>query len=188
MALTKEFKDAVSSKNLLLVRIMMKNSLLVDNSFRQFKQMEEYAKGKSLNIWMEETEKIEKEDKSKYTVELMNLEMTKLVNNFTKEQVEYCQEIIKKVYPVKKPSSNGSKPSVTTKNSLSKSSKTFTSTEKTTDPKEKYYSAIEKSYKKIKKLLDNRSREDPWHYTDIKELRDEAKKMYGACENILKHW
>ena len=40
MALTESFYEAVSSGNVRRVRIMMKDSLLVDPTFAQFEQME----------------------------------------------------------------------------------------------------------------------------------------------------
>ena len=39
MALTREFVEAVSQGNLLRVKIMLKDSLLVDTSFEQFNEM-----------------------------------------------------------------------------------------------------------------------------------------------------
>ena len=43
MALTNAFKEAVNSGNIRRIRIMMKNSLLVDPTFREFKEMENAA-------------------------------------------------------------------------------------------------------------------------------------------------
>ena len=40
MALTKSFYEAVSEGNVRRIRIMMKNSLLVDPTFREFSEME----------------------------------------------------------------------------------------------------------------------------------------------------
>ena len=43
MALTQSFYQAVNEKNVRLVRIMMKDSLIVDPSFQQFSEMEKAA-------------------------------------------------------------------------------------------------------------------------------------------------
>ena len=44
MALTSEFKDAVQNQNKVRVRIMLKDSLLLDPSGDNFQQMLDYAK------------------------------------------------------------------------------------------------------------------------------------------------
>ena len=46
--LSEEFKSAVSSKNLLLVRIMLKDSLLIDPSFKLFDEMLYFSQSNGL--------------------------------------------------------------------------------------------------------------------------------------------
>lgn len=52
MALTREFVEAVSQGNLLRVKIMLKDSLLVDTSFEQFNEMINYAEPRISGIWI----------------------------------------------------------------------------------------------------------------------------------------
>ncbi len=52
MALTPEFMTAVRNNNLLRVRIMLKDSLLVDKRFVQFTEMRQYAERMGVNFWM----------------------------------------------------------------------------------------------------------------------------------------
>ena len=49
MALTREFVEAVSQRNMLRVKIMLKDSLLVDTTFNQFNEMVRYAESKLPN-------------------------------------------------------------------------------------------------------------------------------------------
>ena len=105
MELTEEFKNIVCSsrvdkKNLLRLRIMLKDSLLVDQSFDQFSAMCQYAKKMGVNFWMEKSEELEKAPEREWNKNLMNLELVKLVTDFTQERVRYCQSIIKKVYGI----------------------------------------------------------------------------------------
>lgn len=98
MAVTPEFKSAVSEKNLLRVRIMLKDSLLVDKTFCQFEEMRTYAENQGVNFWMAKTEELEKAPNAEWNLDLMNLELAILVNDFTKERLVYCKSIIEKVY------------------------------------------------------------------------------------------
>ena len=84
MALTPEFMTAVRNNNLLRVRIMLKDSLLVDKRFVQFTEMRQYAERMGVNFWMEKTEELEMKPQESWNADLMNLELTKLVNDFTK--------------------------------------------------------------------------------------------------------
>ena len=43
MALTNAFREAVTEKNVRKIRIMLKDSLLVDPSFKRFQEMERAA-------------------------------------------------------------------------------------------------------------------------------------------------
>ena len=46
MNITKEFKEAVSAKDVQLVRIMMKDSMILDPTFEEFDDMASYASDK----------------------------------------------------------------------------------------------------------------------------------------------
>ena len=83
MALTPEFMTAVRKNNLMRVRIMLKDSLLVDKRFVQFTEMRQYAERMGVNFWMEKTEELEMKPQESWNADLMNLELTKLVNDFT---------------------------------------------------------------------------------------------------------
>lgn len=193
MALTSEFKNAVNSKKLLRVRIMLKDSLLVDKRFNLFEEMRTYAESRGLHIWMEKTEDIEVVSKAEWNRDLMNLELTRLVNDFTKERVAYCQRIIEKVYgipphPVQKFSSQPS----------GQVSRTVQRTRVTNQPhtpnlqrqiseNSADYNIILRSIFDIKKILrDNKTEQGDriWTYANIESIQVAAKRITAACENI----
>ncbi len=174
MALTPEFMSAVSAGNLLRVRIMLKDSLLVDKRFIQFTEMRKYAEGRGLNFWMEKTGDLEIAPKEEWNVDLMNLELTRLVNDFTEENLVYCQSLIEKVYgltPKPNNSQQYSQPQVT----------------KAVNGNNNDYNSILKGASEITRILrDNKSPEGnrTWFYRDIDIILAAAKKISAACENI----
>lgn len=100
MAVTSEFQRAVRERNILRVRIMLKDSLLIDKTFKQFTEMQRCAEDNGAYFWMEVQNGLEKLPKEDWTMDVMNLELTKLVNDFSKERLFYCQEIVQYVYGV----------------------------------------------------------------------------------------
>ena len=103
MALTREFIEAVTQGNLLRVRIMLKDSLLVDTSFGQFNEMSRYAESRLKNLWISDEE--DDEEFSQSTEELNNI-LVGLVNNFSKRRVTHLKGLIRKIYPPKQDSAS----------------------------------------------------------------------------------
>lgn len=98
MEVTEAFKEAVESKNLLTIRILLKDSLIYDKHFNRFNDMKKYLDNKNINIWMSDTDPFVEKPEYEWNKNLMNLELTKLVYNFTEDRVKYCQKIIQKLY------------------------------------------------------------------------------------------
>lgn len=96
--LTKEFKEAVAQGNLLSVRIMLKDSLLIDTSFKQFDEMVEFAESKLDGVWIDNED--DKESFSQSDDNLNNI-LVGLVNDFSKKRVKYLKTIIRDKYPQK---------------------------------------------------------------------------------------
>lgn len=95
MALTKEFVEAVSQGNLLRVKIMLKDSLLVDTSFNQFNEMLSYAEPRLSGIWVIDDED---DDVFSQSPEELNTILAGLVNNFSKRRVTHLKGMINKLY------------------------------------------------------------------------------------------
>jgi len=101
MEVSSEFQNAVKEKNILRIRIMLKDSLLIDRSFSMFKKLLEHTEKYGVKVLMEAEDSLERADKP-WTVDLMNSELVGLVNDFTKEHIQYVMEIIREILPVEK--------------------------------------------------------------------------------------
>ena len=92
------FKEALTKNDILKIRLMMKNSLLYDPSFKSFDEMERLAEKYKVNIWQDSSvEVLEKRDKP-WTIDDVNYELTAIVNHFTKERIAYLKNLIIEVY------------------------------------------------------------------------------------------
>lgn len=97
MALTKEFVEAVSQGNKLRVKIMLKDSLLVDTTFAQFNEMMNYAETR-LSVWVNDSEDDEAFSQSPEELDVI---LAGLVNNFSKRRVTHLKGMISKMYQPK---------------------------------------------------------------------------------------
>lgn len=99
MALTNTFLDAVQSEDIHIVRIMMKDSLVVDPTFAGFQEMEERTRtmqgiydthdGRSLEM-----------DSTAWNKEYMNKMMIQIVGNFSHERIDHLKKIVRHLYPI----------------------------------------------------------------------------------------
>lgn len=92
-----EFKNAVSDKKVLRIRIMIKDSLLVDRSFKQADAMIRYAKNISGLFDAQDDDELIM-DKSKWNEDYMNREMVRIVNNFSHERLNHLKKVVSHIY------------------------------------------------------------------------------------------
>ena len=186
MALTPEFITAVRNNNLLRVRIMLKDSLLVDKRFVQFTEMRQYAERLGVNFWMEKTEELEMKPKESWNVDLMNLELTKLVNDFTKEHLVYCQAIIEKVYGSDSPANQAHSEVRATSIKAGSNDANRGGIPESRSSNDKNYKAILNGVARMNRILKENKTDDGriWTFDDIEALQVAAKRVSRACENI----
>lgn len=137
MALTNAFNEAVDSGNVRRVRIMMKDSLLNDPSFKQFyemsdiasalKELYDYHDGRAFNL-----------DKTMWNDSYMNELMVQVVGNFSKERIEHLQKVVQYLRPV----------SVNTKSSSSENLKSTSQTH-SSYKQQKYHDQKNGKYKGV---------------------------------------
>lgn len=101
MALTKDFMDAVESRKIIRVRIMLKDIMLVDPTMKMFDEMMEYASAKLDNLFDEYDGETLKYDSSEWNEAYLNEQMVVVVNNFSKERIELLRNIVKYLYRAK---------------------------------------------------------------------------------------
>lgn len=99
MALTNAFFEAVSSRNIRRIRIMMKDSLLVDPSFSEFHKMENEASG-VINLYDIHDEGELLLDNSLWNDSYMNDLMVQVVINFSHERIEHLQQVVRFLRPL----------------------------------------------------------------------------------------
>lgn len=98
MALTNEFIEAVQSGKIMRVRIMLKDSLLVDPTASQFDEMIQYAIENMGNIYIEhDGEKLEF-DVNVWNEEYLNQQMVTIVNNFSKERIDLLKSMVRYLF------------------------------------------------------------------------------------------
>ena len=107
--LTDAFFKAVDNKDIRKLRIMMKDSLLVDLSFKQFNEMSKYVKNIE-GMYDEHDDKQcpFEEDKSKWDKNYINKQLTRVYDNFSKKRIEHIKKVITYVYGNEKKNVNES--------------------------------------------------------------------------------
>jgi len=101
MALTNAFFDAVNTGNIRRVRIMMKDSLLIDPSFEGFSEMEKAA-CKMDGLYDEHDGREFITDQSVWDDDYMNKLMVQVVSNFSHERINHLKEVVCFLRPVAK--------------------------------------------------------------------------------------
>lgn len=101
MALTNAFKEAVNSGNVCRIRIMMKDSLLVDPTFTEFKEMEKAAASVQGLYDIHDGRELELNEKN-WDDDYMNKQMVQVVSNFSHERIEHIKDVVRYLRPVDK--------------------------------------------------------------------------------------
>lgn len=101
MALTNEFYEAVSSGSIRRVRIMMKDSLLVDPTFTEFNEMQKEA-SKLNGLYDKYDGRPFNENRETWNDSYMNKLMVQVVGNFSHERIEHLKEVVHYLRPISK--------------------------------------------------------------------------------------
>lgn len=102
MAVSQEFQTALDNKDIMTVRIMLKDSLVVDPTFTEFGEMLRLAE-KSLDSLYDEHDGEELiNDGSRWNKDYMDTQMVKVIRNFSKERIELLKNICSHLYGTKR--------------------------------------------------------------------------------------
>ncbi len=101
MAATQAFREAVQNNDILSVRIMMKDSLLRDPSFREFSEMEAIA-GHMSGLYENHDGTDLKYNPSAWNDDYMNELMVDMIYNFSHERIALLKKIIQHLHPYTK--------------------------------------------------------------------------------------
>lgn len=97
MALSEEFKEAVEQNKKTRVRIMLKDSLLVDSSCAEFDERFRFAQS-SMPDLMDSHDGESFKAPEQWNEDYLNDQMVAGVNNFSKERVDLLKKMVKKLY------------------------------------------------------------------------------------------
>lgn len=109
MAITNAFNKAITEGNIRQIRIMLKDSLLVDPTFGRFNEMEKLASTVP-GIYDEHDGRPFKSLSSEWSDSYMDSLMVQVVGNFSHERVEHLKNVVRTLRPV-----CNSKPCMTSK-------------------------------------------------------------------------
>ena len=102
MAVSQEFQTALDDKDIGLVRIMLKDSLVLDPTFTEFGEMLRVAE-KSLDSLYDEHDGEELiNDSSQWDKDYMDTQMVKVIRNFSRERIELLKNICAHLYGTKR--------------------------------------------------------------------------------------
>lgn len=101
MALSADFMKAVDSGDTLMTRIMLKNSMLVDITMRQFNEQLAYAESKLSNLYDEHNGESLSGDRTEWNKDMLDEHLAKAVDNFSKERVDFLQNLVRTLYAEK---------------------------------------------------------------------------------------
>ena len=184
MAISSEFVQAVRDGNKLRVRIMLKDSLLVDKTFRLFDEMQAYASAQGVSPWADADIPLEKTEKP-WSEDTMNYELTALVNDFTKEHVNYVKAIIAEVYkdslPVLQPVRNTSI-SQSVSQPVNRPTSSIIGTE---DPHKTILNKASSINRILRNNKDETTGKRTWMNEDIDRIRRHAQKIVDACNRLI---
>lgn len=96
--ISKEFQENIESGDVMLVRCVLSNDLIIDRTFKKFNEEFEAARKK-----MDLLEPYDKEpfetDSEKWDMEYLSHQKVALIENFSEERIAHLQEVIAKVMP-----------------------------------------------------------------------------------------
>lgn len=98
MNISQEFKDAVEEKDIMMVRIMLKDSLIVDPTFEEFNAMISYSEKFLDELYDEHDGEIFSRNPSDWTKDYMDEEMVRVISNFSKERISLLKSICQHLY------------------------------------------------------------------------------------------
>ncbi len=96
--ISEEVIDAVNKKDKLLLKIMLKDSLLTDKTFKDFESTIRYINKHLGDIYEEHDGEQFTNDTSLYTIDLMNEQMVNVVSNFSRERIAFLKKLVTHIY------------------------------------------------------------------------------------------
>lgn len=119
MNVEESVKDAINKGDVKGIRIMMKNSLLVDPTFREFSEMELLTKDVN-GLYEVHDGRVLETDMKLWDDDYMNKMMVQIVGNFSPERVTHLKNIVQHLRPISLDNLNLNSKQITLSNTNSK--------------------------------------------------------------------
>ncbi len=176
-----EFNSAIKAGNLLRVRIMLKDSLIVDPTFAQFNEMFVYAEKRLPELLEPYDNDILENDSSKWDKDLMNMELVKIVNNFSQMRIDHLKSVIKIVLADK------IRYAKTVKTQQPGQPKPHPSFGQKSEARAQALKQLTQSSKKIEKIIWTVRNNNTWSSSKINDMEKAAKEILEAIRNYKKN-
>lgn len=192
---SQEFNTAVKTGNLLRVRIMLKDSLIVDPTFNQFNEMFAYARQALTELLVPFDNGDLEVDRRKWNTDLMNTELVEVVNNFSETRITHLKDVIGVVLadkiksaktrpqPIQQTRSAPSHPSRGAQMNNTRNSSPAEIEEQKKAIRKQALSQLTNSSKKIESVMSNLQSRGKWMLSDIQELENAANQILAAARN-----
>jgi hypothetical protein len=102
MTVAEDINSAISKGDIRSIRLMMKNSLLVDHSFAEFDEMTRIA-GNFPGLYDEHDGRELNSDKTAWNEDYMDNLMVQVVGNFSHERLDHLKKVVRYLRPVAAP-------------------------------------------------------------------------------------
>ena len=96
--ITDTLYQAIIKKDLESIRIALKNSMMVDPTFKEFDEIDSFIKNRGINIYVRHDGQELNKDQSLWNVQYMNDQMVRVIDNFSKERIAHLKEVCSIVY------------------------------------------------------------------------------------------
>lgn len=93
-----DFKNAVDTNDVRLVRIMLKDSMVLDPTFQEFDSLLSYAKTRLHDLYDEHDGEAFDSDSAAWDKDLLNEQMVNVVYNFSGERIAFLKKLCQKIY------------------------------------------------------------------------------------------
>lgn len=99
MKLSDAFYNAVNNRDIIQIRMMMDDSLLIDRTFERFDAMESAAKNIE-GLYDKHDGKQFILDKSLWNKDYMSTLMVEVIDNFSHERIAHLKDVVRYLYPI----------------------------------------------------------------------------------------
>ena len=96
--MTPKIDELIKEKDVVALRIALKNRITLDPSFKEYDALIKYIKQHGIEVYEKHNGKAFEEDSSKWDKDYMNTELVRLVTNFSVERVNQLRKVVKVVY------------------------------------------------------------------------------------------